>query len=81
MANKDVRNTFVVYEIETANGLQLIATSHSSDQVPPTGVVRALGHVQGVTTEADAVRVARQADEICNRFGHTDKPIHVNTTI
>ena len=81
MANKDVRNTFVVYEIETTSGLQLIATSHTSDQVPPPGVVSTLGHIHGVKTEADAVRVARQVSEICNRLGHKAKPIPVNTTI
>lgn len=76
--NKEVFN---VYEIKTPTGTELVATRHVADPIPPFGVIRELGHVDGVSTEADAVRVAQQVEEITKRFGHTPGRYPVNTIV
>ena len=72
---------FDVYEVQTSDGAELIATRHVPDLVPPLGVTRELGIVFGVTCEADAVRIARQVEEISTRFGPQADRIVMNTHI
>ncbi len=81
MIYKDVKPGFDVYEVQTSNGPQLIATEHVPDPVPPLGVTRQLGLVLGAKCEADAVRIAQQVEEISNRFGRGADQIVLNTLI
>ena len=55
-------SAFVVYEIRTPTGLNLIASREVRDQIPPPGATREVGRVLGASSEAQAVRVAEQAD-------------------
>lgn len=75
------KEVFNVYEIKTPAGPELVATRHVADLIPPLGVIRELGHVYGVSTEADAVRVARQVEEITKRFGHKLGRYPINTIV
>lgn len=75
------KEVFNVYEIETPAGPELVATRHVTAPIPPLGVIRELGHVHGVSTEADAVRVARQVEEITKRFGYNPGRYPINTIV
>ena len=75
------KEVFNVYEIETSAGPELVASRDVADPIPPLGVIRELGHVHGVSTEADAVRVARQVDEMTKRFGHKPGQYLINTIV
>ncbi len=81
MIHRDVKSGFDVYEVQTSEGPEFIATKHVSDPVPPLGVTRQLGLVLGVKCEADAVRIARQVEEISNRLGPRADQIVLNTLI
>ena len=81
MIHMDVKSGFDVYEVQTSEGPEFIATKHVSDPVPPLGVTRQLGLVLGVKCEADAVRIARQVEEISNRLGPRADQIVLNTLI
>lgn len=48
MIHRDVKSGFDVYEVQTSEGPEFIATRHVPDPVPPLGVTRQLGLVLGV---------------------------------
>lgn len=81
MIHRDVKSGFDVYEVKTKDGSDFIATKHVTDPIPPLGVTRELGLVLGVTCEADAVRIARQVEEISKRLGPRADRLVMNTLI
>lgn len=75
------KEVFKVYEVTTTAGPELVATRHVIDLIPPLGVIRELGLVCGVSSESEAVRVARQVEELTKRFGQSKSRYPVNTII